>query len=200
MKLRILLYDAYTLALESICETMKKIHDFEIVGAFSNREDLVACLKEQLVDVVVLNLMLKSCEELETVREIKSIQEQVKIIVLMDQKEGIIYERALEMGVNAFLRKDTSYSELISDIVNVAKGNDIIPDSLVSESVDTILSETEMKVLKMMVYESTNEEIAKKMFISRRTVESHVSDILQKLGVSSRAGAVREAVRLKLVQ
>jgi two-component system vancomycin resistance associated response regulator VraR len=200
MKLRILLYDAYTLALESICETMKKIHDFEIVGAFSNCEDLVACLKEQLVDVVVLNLMLKSCEELETVRQIKSIQEQVKIIVLMDQKEGIIYERALEMGVNAFLRKDTSYSELISDIINVAKGNDIIPDALVSESVDTILSETEMKVLKMMVYESTNEEIAKKMFISRRTVESHVSDILQKLGVSSRAGAVREAVRLKLVQ
>jgi two-component system vancomycin resistance associated response regulator VraR len=200
MKLKILLYDAYTLALESICETMKKIHDFEIVGAFSNREDLVACLKEQLVDVVVLNLMLKSCEELETVRQIKSIQEQVKIIVLMDQKEGIIYERALEMGVNAFLRKDTSYSELISDIVNVAKGNDIIPDSLISESVDTILSETEMKVLRMMVYESTNEEIAKKMFISRRTVESHVSDILQKLGVSSRAGAVREAVRLKLVQ
>jgi two-component system vancomycin resistance associated response regulator VraR len=103
------------------------------------------------------------------------------------------------MGVNGLLRKDTSYSQLISDILNVAKGNDIIPNSLVSGNLGKILSETELKVLELMVYEHTNEEIAQKLYISKRTVESHVSDILQKLNVNSRAGAVREAVKLKLV-
>jgi two-component system vancomycin resistance associated response regulator VraR len=200
MKLKILLYDAYTLALEGIYDTVKGIHDFEIVGAFSEEQEMIKCLEKQPVDVVVLNLMLKSCEELESVKKIKSIQNQVKIIVLLDSMEEIVYKRALEMGVNALLRKDTSYSELISDIINVAKGNDIIPNTLVSETVETILSETEMKVLELMVYEHTNEEIAQKLYISKRTVESHVSDILQKLNVNSRAGAVREAIKLKLVQ
>lgn len=200
MKLKILLYDAYTLALEGICDSIRAIHDFEIVGAFSDREEMLDCLSKQPVDVVILNLMLKSSEELEAVEKIKSIQSEVKIIVLMDPKEDIIYKRALEMGVNAILNKDTSYSELISDITSVAKGSDIIPNQLVSESVETILSEAEVKVLELMVYEYTNEDIAKKLYISRRTVESHVSDILRKLGVNSRAGAVREAMKLKLVE
>jgi two-component system vancomycin resistance associated response regulator VraR len=199
MKLKILLYDAYTLALEGLNDTIRGIHDFEIVGAFSDEGDMLTCLKESSVDVVVLNLMLKSSEELETVKKIKSIQNQVKIIVMMDSTDDMVYKRALEMGVNALLRKDTSYSQLISDILNVAKGNDIIPNSLVSGNLGKILSETELKVLNLMVYEHTNEEIAQTLFISKRTVESHVSDILQKLNVNSRAGAVREAVKLKLV-
>jgi two-component system vancomycin resistance associated response regulator VraR len=199
MKLKILLYDAYTLALEGLNDTIRGIHDFEIVGAFSEEQDMLDCLRESSVDVVVLNLMLKSSEELETVTKIKSIQNQVKIIVMMDSTDDMVYKRALEMGVNGLLRKDTSYSQLISDILNVAKGNDIIPNSLVSGNLGKILSETELKVLELMVYEHTNEEIAQKLYISKRTVESHVSDILQKLNVNSRAGAVREAVKLKLV-
>jgi two-component system vancomycin resistance associated response regulator VraR len=200
MKLKIVLFDAYTLALEGIYDSLKNIHDFEIVGAFSQKEELLVCLKKLQVDIVVLNLMLKSSEELEVVGEIKSVQEKAKIIVLMDSKEEIIYNRAMEMGVKAVLSKDTSYSELISDIINVGKGNDIIPDFIISEKMKTVLSDIEIKVLEMMVNEYTNDDIATELYISRRTVESHVTNILRKLGVNSRAGAVREAIRLKLVQ
>jgi two-component system vancomycin resistance associated response regulator VraR len=104
------------------------------------------------------------------------------------------------MGVNALLKKDTSYSELISDIINVGKGNDIIPNFLVTDNISALLSETEAKVLSLMANEYTNEEIAKELFISQRTVESHVTNILRKLGVNSRVGAVREAMKLKLVE
>jgi two-component system vancomycin resistance associated response regulator VraR len=147
-----------------------------------------------------MNLMLKSSEELETVEEIKSVQKDIKIIMLVDQQEEMIYNRALEMGVKALLPKDTSYSELISDIISVGKGNDIVPDLLMKENVKAVLSEIETQVLELMANEYTNEEIAKELYISRRTVESHVTNIFQKLGVNSRIGAVREAIRLKLVQ
>jgi two-component system vancomycin resistance associated response regulator VraR len=110
-----------------------------------------------------------------------------------------VYNRILEIGANAILSKDTSSSELISDIINVGKGNDIIPNFLVSNKVEGILSEVEEKVLGLMVDEYTNEEISKELYISQRTVESHVTNILRKLGVNSRVGAVREAVKLKLV-
>jgi two-component system vancomycin resistance associated response regulator VraR len=157
-------------------------------------------LKKNPVDVIVLNLMLKSSAELEAVEEIQSIQKDVKIIMLMDQRDELIYNRALQMGVKALLPKDTSYSELISDIVSVGKGNDIVPDFLMRENVKAVLSEIETQVLELMANEYTNEEIAKELYMSRRTVESHVTNIFQKLGVNSRIGAVREAIRLKLVQ
>jgi two-component system vancomycin resistance associated response regulator VraR len=189
------------LALEAINDTIKIIRDFEIVGAFSKTEELLECLVAQPVDIVVLNLMLKSSEDLEIIEKIKSIQNQIKIIVLMDDdfREEFVYNRAVELGVNAILRKDTSYSELIGDIINVGKGNDVIPNFLVSQNTKKILSDIELKVLALMVDEYTNEEIAKELFISRRTVESHVTNILQKLKVNSRVGAVREAIKLKLV-
>jgi two-component system vancomycin resistance associated response regulator VraR len=199
MKLRIVLFDAYTLALESIYDTIKTIHDFEIVGAFSSEEDMLVCLNERTVDIVVLNLMLKSSEELEVIERIKKTRSKVKIIVLIDPKDEYVYNRILEIGANAILSKDTSSSELISDIINVGKGNDIIPNFLVSNKVEGILSEIEEKVLGLMVNEYTNEEISKELYISQRTVESHVTNILRKLGVNSRVGAVREAVKLKLV-
>jgi two-component system vancomycin resistance associated response regulator VraR len=199
MKLRIVLFDAYTLALESIYDTIKTIHDFDIVGAFSNESEMQVCLRERTVDIVVLNLMLKSSEELEVIEKIKNIQSDVKIIVLIDPKDEFVYKRVLEIGVNAILSKDTSSSELISDIINVSKGNDIIPNFLISDNVTGLLSEVEEKVLRLMVNEYTNEEIAKELYISQRTVESHVTNILRKLGVNSRVGAVREAMKLKLV-
>jgi two-component system vancomycin resistance associated response regulator VraR len=170
------------------------------VGDFSKEEDMLICLKERQIDIVVLNLMLKSSEELDVIEKIKSAQKDIKIIVLIDPKDEYVYKRVLEMGVNALLRKDTSYSELISDIINVGKGNDIIPNFLVSDNINTLLSETEEKVLSLMANEYTNEEIAKELFISQRTVESHVTNILRKLGVNSRVGAVREAMKLKLVE
>jgi two-component system vancomycin resistance associated response regulator VraR len=200
MKLKIVLFDAYILALEGVNDTIKNIHDFEVVGAFSEKKDLLACLEENQADIVVLNLMLKSSEELEVVEKIKSIQKDIKIIVLMEPNENNVYKRARELGVNAFLRKDTSYSELIGDIINVGKGNDIIPDYLVPKEEETILSEIELKVLQLMVNEYTNDEIAKELYLSRRTVESHITSILRKLEVNSRTGAVREAVKLKLVK
>jgi two-component system vancomycin resistance associated response regulator VraR len=200
MKLKIVLYDAYLLALEGVYDTIKNIHDFEVVGAFSKKKDLLACLKEKQVDVIVLNLMLKSSQELDVVKKIKSLQKDIKIIVLMEPSEDNVYIRAQELGVNAFLRKDTSSSELIGDIINVGKGNDIIPDFLVAKNKESLLSEIELKVLQLMVDEYTNDEIAKELFLSRRTVESHITNILRKLDVNSRTGAVREAVKLKLVQ
>jgi two-component system vancomycin resistance associated response regulator VraR len=105
----------------------------------------------------------------------------------------------LEIGVNAFLKKDTSYSDLISVIVSVGKGNDVIPDFVMEENKNMILTETETKILKLLVEENTNEEIAKEMYISRRTVESHISNIFRKLEVDSRIGAVRKAISLELV-
>jgi two-component system vancomycin resistance associated response regulator VraR len=81
----------------------------------------------------------------------------------------------------------------------VGKGNAILPAFVVEENTSAILSETETNILKLIADEYTSDAIAKEYYISRRTVESHVTSICKKLGVESRIGAVREAVKLKLI-
>jgi two-component system vancomycin resistance associated response regulator VraR len=144
--------------------------------------------------------MLKSSQGLEMIDRIKTIQQDIKIIVLSEATDELVIKRAIEMGVNAILRKDTSYSELINSIVSVAKGNDIFPDTIVDSIKSSILTDMEQKVLECIANEYTNDEIAKKLYISRRTVESYVSNICEKLGTINRVGAVCKAMKLGLLK
>jgi two-component system vancomycin resistance associated response regulator VraR len=199
MKVKIVLFDAYNIALQGMQDTIKMIHDFEIVGAYSKEEQLLESLKTNTVDIVLADLMLKNIQGLELIRQIKSVQKDVKLIVLTESEDEIGYERALELGVNAFFRRDTSHSELIGGIISVAKGNNIIPEFAARRKNEALLSDIETQVLQMIVDEHTTDQIAGELYISRRTVESHVTNICRKLGVDTRIGAVRKATQLNIV-
>jgi two-component system vancomycin resistance associated response regulator VraR len=200
MTLKIVLFDAYRLALMGMESTIKAIHDFEVLGAFSEEEELMECLDGKKADIVVLDLMLKSSNGINIIEKIKKTQDKVKIIILSEANDELVIKREIEMGVNAILRKDTSYSELISCIISVSKGNDIFPDSIVGSINSSILSDMEQKVLECIANELTNDEIAKKLYISRRTVESYVSNICEKLGSINRVGAVCKAMKLGILK
>jgi two-component system vancomycin resistance associated response regulator VraR len=200
MGLRVVLYDTYKLALLGMEDTIRTIRDFDVLGAFSEEDKLIECLEKNKVDVIVLDLMLKSSQGFELIDCVKEIQKDVKIIVLSEATEELVIKREIEMGVNAILRKDTSYSELISSIISVAKGNDIFPDVIVTSIRASILTEMEQKVLECIAGELTNEEVAAKLYISRRTVESYVSSICEKLGTANRVGAVCKAMKLGILK
>jgi two-component system vancomycin resistance associated response regulator VraR len=200
MSLKIVLFDAYKLALMGMESTLKAIHDFEVLGAYSQESELIKCLEEKKIDIVIMDMMLKSSNGINFIEKIKKIQNNVKIVILSEANDELVIKREMEMGVNAILRKDTSYSELISCIISVSKGNDIFPDIIVSSIDNSILSDMEQKVLECIAGELTNDEIAKKLFISRRTVESYVSNICEKLGSINRVGAVCKAMKLGILK
>jgi two-component system vancomycin resistance associated response regulator VraR len=199
MKVKLVLFDPYNIALQGMSDTIKMIHDFEIVGAYTREEDVLECLKSNTIDIVIADMMLKSSKGLNFIRQVKNTQKDAKIIVLTESEDEVGYSRAIELGVNAFLRKDTSHSELIGDIISVSKGNNIIPEFATKKKTDAVLSEIETQVLQLIVDEHTTDQIAGELYISRRTVESHVTNICRKLGVDTRIGAVRKATQLNIV-
>jgi two-component system vancomycin resistance associated response regulator VraR len=196
----LVIYDAYVLALRGIEESVKEIPDVEIVGAFTEEEDLFKCLQHENADIVIMNLMLKSSQELTLIENVKKIREETKIIVFADFVDDKVLKRALELGVNAFLGKDTMENELNACVTSVAKGNYIIPGRVFRENDHDLLTDIEVKILSMVAEEYTNEQIAKELFISKRTVDTHIANICRKLGVEGRVGSVREGLRLKLVE
>jgi two-component system vancomycin resistance associated response regulator VraR len=199
MKLRIVLMDEYLVALQGLYDNLKVVPDFDIVRACTNTDELMQCLAEKTVDIVVIDMMNDNTG-VELPEKIHSRDQKIKIIALVSEPyDKLLYERGMEVGVKAFLPKDTSISDLISAITTIGKGNDIVPDQMMQEKHSQILSDMETKVLGLVVQEYTNDRIAKELYLSRRTVESYMASICNKLDVDSRIGAVREAIRLKLV-
>ncbi|WP_207694327.1 hypothetical protein DOK67_0000910 [Enterococcus sp. DIV0212c] len=200
MNIRMALIDDHRLVLEGLRNKLGTIPEFDIIGAYATVEEFLICIKYKNIDVVVMDLMLDGVHGFDLVKKIRGMaNSDVKIILISGFYEEMLHKRALELGVKAFLRKETSYEELISTVINVYKGNHVIPDFLVSIEENPILSEIEIKIINLIVNEYTNEKISKELYVSRRTVESHVTNICRKLGVSSRIGAVREAIKLNLI-
>ncbi len=200
MRVKLALIDDHKLVLQGLHDKLQTIPTFEIVGAYTSVDELLLCMKCKKVDIVVMDLMLHGVHGFELIKQIRhTVDKEVKIILISGFYEETLHKRALELGVKAFLRKEVSYEELISCITNVAKGNHVIPDFLMDQIDHSMLSTVERDILQLLVNEYTNEKISKELFVSRRTVESHVASICRKLKVNSRIGAVREALKLNLV-
>lgn len=195
--MKLVLIDDHDLVLQGLVQKLETIKNFKIVGAFTETKSFIECIKNNDVDIVIMDLMLKDIHGFELIEKVKSISDNIKIIILSGFYEELLHKRALEIGVFAFLRKECSYEELINCIINVNYGNKIIPDFLVD--IPKILTEIELEILKLIVNEYTNENIAKELFMSKRTVETHISNIFKKLNVNTRVGLVREALRLNLI-
>ncbi|CEN28447.1 MULTISPECIES: response regulator transcription factor [Pseudolactococcus] len=200
MTINLALIDDHQLVLHGLEEKLQSVDQFTVVASYDNVEGFIMCLKNKQVDVIIMDLMLKEIHGFELIKQIRELgYVDLKIILISGFYEELLHKRALELGVKAFLRKEVSYDELISCIINVAAGNHILPEFLVVHTEHVLLSDVEREVLSLLIAEFTNEKIAQALFISRRTVETHVSTICRKLGVNSRIGAVREGLKLKLI-
>ena len=198
--IKVVVIDDHELVLHGLNERLKQENGFEVVGAFTNYQDLLLCLKYKSVDIIIMDLMLKDIHGFDLISKIESFyKEPLKIVLVSGFYEKLLHKRAIELGVKAFLPKECSYDELISTVYNVYNGNQVIPDSILGERSDCLLTETEIEILRLISKEYTNEKISKKLFISRRTVDSQVSNICTKLNDNGRVGAVREGVKLKLL-
>ena len=199
MKIRLALIDDHALVLQGLQNKLEQIPQFDIVGAFTEVNDLLLCINYKDVDIIIMDLMLKGLHGFELIQKIRgSIDKEIKIILISGFYDELLHKRALDMDVKAFLPKEASYEELVSCIINVYRGNNIIPDFLIEEK-NKWLTDVEQKILKLVIEEYTNEKIAKELYISRRTVETHIANICRKLNVNSRVGIVREAIKLKLI-
>ncbi len=198
--IKITLIDDHEMMLNSLANALQEQAKLDVVATFTDVASFQLFLKTTKIDLVIMDVMLKdetAFRVLENLR--RSLTEMPKVILISGFYDELLHQRALKLGVQAFLRKEASYDELTRAIQEVMAGNILIPDKVFNQTDDEKLSEVELSVLKAMADEETNAQIADELFMSRRTVESHVTDICRKLGVNGRIGAVREGLKRKLI-
>lgn len=205
--IRILLVDDHDMVRRGLAVFLLAHDDFLLVGEAMNGKEAVEQCAELQPDVVLMDLMMPVMDGVSAIKTIREKHPQIQVIALTSFSEEKLVESALKAGAIGYLFKNVSVDELAGAIRAASQGQPTLSAEatriLIKKTTQPAapgddLTEREMEVLKCLVEGCSNPEIAEKLSISRSTVKTHVSHILEKLGASNRLEAVSLAIRQKL--
>ena len=203
----IVLADDHTVVRNALRLLLDAEPGFEVVAEAGDAEAAVRYVRGHKPTVLILDLNMPGRSSLEAVPEIRKASPGTEIVVLTMQNEPVYARRALQAGVRGYVLKEAADAELVQAVRSAAIGDTYLQPTLgaklaagVDERDGDELSERERDVLRLIALGHTNAEIAERLYISIRTVESHRAHIQQKLRVSSRSQLVRYALEHGLVE
>lgn len=194
--INIVVIDENPLILKGIVSYLKEEPDFQVVGSYEKGKKALEEIKSLEPDIVIVDPYFTGINGIELMREIKkNLWEKGRIIVFSSYDSEEVMRIVYDIGIHAFVLKSASMQQLINAIKQSYLGNILISERLFRNRGNECLTNTEIKILQLISQEKTNNEIADELNISKRTVEYHISSIIQKLGVDSRVGAVVKGIQ-----
>ncbi len=206
--IRILIADDHPVVREGLQGLLSIKPGFEVIGTAEDGEEAVLQARLLKPDVIVMDLEMPRKNGLQAIEEIKAANAQAKILVVTSFTEDKKIFAALDAGALGCLLKDSSPQELVRAIRDVYRGEMALHPAIArkllnqqdkQENAESSLTEREIEVIKLVAQGLDNPEIAEKLVISLPTVRSHVTNILNKLGLSNRTQAALYALRHNLV-
>ncbi len=179
-----------------------------IVGEAANGKELIALLGKKSCDVVCTDISMPEMDGVEATKYIMKHFPKIKVICLSMHEQIDFIKKIIDAGATGYVFKDLSKEEFQTAIETVHGGkkyfNPKLFDILLSAETNSgkdeiVLSDREKEILKLIAEEYTNTEIAKKLFVSIRTVDTHRQNLLQKLDVRNTAGLVKYAIKSSLL-
>lgn len=212
--IRILLAEDHAIVREGIRRLLSTEPDLEVVGEAADGEAAVEMTRSLRPDILCLDVSMPRLNGVEVTRRIKGELPQVGVVVLtMHEDEAYVYE-LVKAGASGYVLKRASARDLVDAVRAVASGHTflhpLIARRLVSEYESANartddrqrfdgLTERERQVVKLIADGKTNREIAERLHISIKTVETHRTHIMEKLDLHDRAHLVRYAIRKGLI-
>ena len=203
--IRLLVCDDHTLVRSGLRHLLESEQSFEVVGEAADAEQAVDAAGRQRPDVLLLDIVMPGRSGIEAIPDLLAASPETRILVLSMQDDPSYVRQAFSAGAHGYLLKEAADAELVQAIHDVAAGHRYVHPALGArlaaadakrhdrEAADP-LSDREREVLRLLALGHTNQEIAKQLFISVRTAETHRARIMQKLRFSTRAELVRHAL------
>jgi DNA-binding NarL/FixJ family response regulator len=194
---RVLLVDDHNLVRAGVRKIIEGQPGFEVVGEFGNGEQALQALETMPVDVVVLDLTMPTMDGFEVLRRAKEQHPSVRILVLSMHANAQHVTRAVREGADGYLLKDSAVQELVAALESVMDGGAYYSPSVQQELSNVLragsalgrpkdlLTDRELDVLKLVARGLSTKEIASRLDISPRTVDSHRANLMRKLGLRS---------------
>jgi two-component system response regulator NreC len=205
MSVRVLVVDDHAVVRAGLVMLIDAEKDMETVGEAGNARDAIFEARSAKPDVVLMDVMMPDQSGLEVVPQLLHEHPETKVLVLSMQDDPRYVRESFAVGARGYVLKEAADTELVAAIREVARGGRYVHPELGARLVaaeteelrraeEDPLSEREREVLRLLALGHTNQEIAKLLYISVRTAETHRAHIMQKLRLSSRAELVRYAL------
>lgn len=213
-KVKVLIADDHALMREGLRKILSIEENIAVIGEAENGDQAIHMAFTLNPDIILMDINMPVANGIEATRAIKKEKPEIGIIALtIHEQEEYLFE-LIKAGVSGYVLKDISPGVLIKTILGVARGESFIPSSMTSKIFAEFnrlyalssrnnntqgLTRREIDVLRLVANGENNRAIAKKLFISEKTVKNHLTSIFQKLGVGDRTQAAIHAVKSKIV-
>jgi DNA-binding NarL/FixJ family response regulator len=213
--LKLFVTDDHEIYLEGLVLLLNKQKGIQVVGTSLTGKNLLESLPKAEVDLLLLDVHLPDMPEDELLKKIRAVKPEVKVLYLTLLRGTRYVHKLSKYDVQGYLLKNAGTEELLTAIHTVAEGKkyfskeiNILPAendfreaiTIEDRKVNEILSKREIEILKLICKEYSNTEIAKKLFLSVSTVETHRKNLIAKLGVNNTVGLVKFAFKNKLIE
>ncbi|MBE5961477.1 MAG: response regulator transcription factor [Lachnospiraceae bacterium] len=208
--IRVIIADDHLMVREGLKQLLEIDGDIKVIGEADNGLQLLSLLEGCRPDVVLLDINMPKMNGLQALEALRQKNDDTKVLMLTIHNEVDYLLRAVEIGVNGYVLKDSESSVLKKAISVVNEGETYIEPALTpllkerlekadGQSMEDALTKREIEVLKLLAEGLFNKEIAYKLSISEKTVKNHVSNIFKKIDVSDRTQAAVYAIKNSLV-
>lgn len=210
--IRIVIVDDHTMVRQGLRLALELQDDFNIVGEAENGAAGVRLIQDVRPDVVLLDLNMPELNGIEVTQQVRRLSPPTRILILSGVQADARVFATIEAGVDGYIVKDATTTELAAAIRHIAAGESYFHPQVTQALVrynrnllaspalmQTALTARELAILQSMASSATNRAIAEQLHISEETVRTHVKNILRKLDQPNRTQAVLEGVRQGLI-
>ena len=211
--IRLLLVDDHKIIRDGLKALLSNEADIEIVGECCDGSEVLDFVRTNEVDVIMMDINMPKMNGIEATKQVTDAFPEVKVIALTMHNEDSYISKVLKAGALGYVLKNTGRKELVTAIHKVLEDGNYFTDEVASimmakymkkstsSKQSTVivnledLTRREIEILRLIADEMTNNEIAERLYISPRTVDTHRRNLLQKLAVKNTAGLVKFAIQ-----
>ncbi|WP_366922077.1 response regulator transcription factor [Metallumcola ferriviriculae] len=213
MSIKLMIVDDHEIVRLGLAHLFKQYDNLDVTACVDSASEAMIKIEEMRPDVVIMDIRLKEEDGIEACRKISATHPDTKVIILTSYGEEDLVLEAILAGAKGYVLKDVGNEEIVRAVRAAYKGESLLDTVVTSRLLNRVrksaknnqdaleqLTDKEMKVLAFLAQGKTNREIAKKIFLSEKTVRNYVSSILSKLNLANRTEAAAYAARRNLPQ
>jgi len=208
--IRVLLADDHAIVRAGLKEILTDTGDIEVAGEAANGQEVLARVSAQDFDVAVLDLSMPGRNGIELIKLVKAEKPKLRILVLSMHSEEQYAVRALKAGASGYLSKESAADELVAAIRRIAGGGAYVTPETAERlalgaapraeaAAHTLLSDREFQVFRMIARGASVTDIARELSLSVKTISTHKTRILGKMGLANQAELIRYALEHRLL-
>ena len=206
--IRMILADDHKIVRQGMRSLLESHPGFEVIGEASDGEGALKLMEDLSPDIAFMDVMMPNLNGIEAAKIARQRGLKTKLIFLSMHANSTYAVRALQSGALAYVLKDSDFTEILLAIQNVMEGRRYLSAAIADEVFETllhvnmnnndtleVLSTREREILQLSAQGSTNADIASRLFISPRTVETHRTNLMRKLNLHNHAQLIQFAIQ-----